>query len=93
MEPHGRTDPGCWTAGFQISAPSLPGEGPAQAVSRVFALDEDRIVVIAIHRGRSLRMGIEVEVEIVWLYTLRQGLLSRWQMFVSLDDAVRAAAG
>ena len=49
--------------------------------------------MIAIHRGLSRRMGIEVEVEIVWLYTLRQGLLSRWQMFVSLDDAVRAAAG
>src|SRR3954451_2623347 len=38
---------------------------------RVFALDDSRAVVIAVHRGRSRTMGIEVEAEIVWLFSVR----------------------
>jgi ketosteroid isomerase-like protein len=57
---------------------------------RVFAPDNEHVVVVGIHNGRSLRMGIEIEVEIVWLYTLEDGLMRRWQMFLNLDDALGA---
>jgi ketosteroid isomerase-like protein len=58
---------------------------------RVFRVDDDRYVVEAIHRGRSLRMGIDIEAEIVWLFTRRDGRLVRWDMFMSLEQALGAA--
>ena len=59
---------------------------------RIFALDDNRAVVIAVHRGRSRTMGIEVEAEIVWLFSLRDERVRRWDMFMSLDAALEAAA-
>ena len=58
---------------------------------RVFAVDDQRAAVVGIHRGRSLTMGIEVEAEIVWLFTLEDGRTRRWDMFMSLDSALKAA--
>ena len=59
---------------------------------RIFALDDNRAIVIAVHRGRSRTMGIEVEAEIVWLFSLRDERVRRWDMFMSLDAALEAAA-
>ena len=58
---------------------------------RIFAIDHERIVVDTIHRGRSLRMGIEIEAEIVWLFTLDGERTRRWDMFTSVDQALAAA--
>jgi ketosteroid isomerase-like protein len=58
---------------------------------RVFAVGDDRVVVDTIHRGRSLRMGIEIEAPIVWLFTLESGLTRRWDMFTTVDEAVEVA--
>jgi hypothetical protein len=38
-------------------------------------------------------MKIDVEAEIVWLYTLREGRTTRWDMFMSVEQAVEAAEG
>lgn len=58
---------------------------------RVFAPDGRHVLVVAIHRGRSLKMDIEVEAEIVWLFALEDGRIRRWDMFMSVDDALLAA--
>jgi ketosteroid isomerase-like protein len=59
---------------------------------RIFALDDDRVVVDTVHRGRSLRMGIEIEADIVWLFSQVGELTRRWDMFTSVDQALAAAA-
>ena len=58
---------------------------------RIFACSEDQFIVVATHRGRSRTMGIDVEGEIVWLYTRRNGLTTRWDMFMTLEQALEAA--
>ena len=37
-------------------------------------------------------MGIEVEAEIGWPFSLRDERVRRWDMFMSLDAALEAAA-
>ena len=59
--------------------------------TRIFALDDDLVVVEAVHRGRSKQMGIDIEAEIVWLYRLEDGRTRRWEMFMSRDAALLAA--
>ena len=58
---------------------------------RIFALDDERVVTVARHRGRARQGGIEIDGEVVWLIRLRDGRLVRWDMFLSLDDALAAA--
>jgi ketosteroid isomerase-like protein len=57
---------------------------------RVFAVG-DEIVVETVHRGRSLRMGIEIEAAIVWLFTREGELTRRWDMFTTIEQALQAA--
>jgi ketosteroid isomerase-like protein len=57
---------------------------------RIFAINDHQFVVVAIHRGRSRQMEIDVEAEFVWLFTLRDGKTRRWEMFLSLDQALEA---
>ena len=59
---------------------------------RVFAPDSEHVVVVSLHRGRPHSMDIEVEAEIVFLFTWRGGLLSRWEMFLTVDEALSRAA-
>jgi ketosteroid isomerase-like protein len=59
--------------------------------TRIFAVDDERIIVDTIHRGRSLKMGIEIEAPIVWLFTREGDLTRRWDMFTSVDQALAAA--
>jgi ketosteroid isomerase-like protein len=58
---------------------------------RVFAIRDGVFVIDAIHRGRSLTMGVEVEGPVVWLFTYEGDLMRRWQMFLSVEEAVEAA--
>ena len=58
---------------------------------RMFAINESQFVVVAIHRGRSRQMGIDVEAEIVWLFTLHEGRTRRWDNFMSLEQALDSA--
>ena len=67
-------------------------ETPRVEPKRIFALDEGRFVVSGIHSGRSLKMGLEVEVEVIWLFTYDDDVMRRWDMFLSLDDALEAAS-
>lgn len=58
---------------------------------RIFALNDSQLVVVTVHRGRSRKMQIDVEAEIVWLLTFEDRLTRRWDMFMSLDAALDAA--
>lgn len=58
---------------------------------RIFAVRDGVFVIDAIHRGRSLTMGVEVEGPVVWLFTYEGDLMRRWRMFLSVDDALEAA--
>jgi ketosteroid isomerase-like protein len=61
---------------------------------RIFAPDPGNLIVIAVHGGRPRSMDIEVEAEIVFVFRLRGGRLTRWDMFLTLDEALgRAAEG
>ena len=58
---------------------------------RIFAIDDEWVVTVALHQGRA-RIGIEVEAEIVWAIRWRDGLIVRWETYLALDAALRAVA-
>ncbi|MGZ4201673.1 MAG: nuclear transport factor 2 family protein [Thermoleophilaceae bacterium] len=58
---------------------------------RIFAASDEHILTVAVHRGRARQIDIEVEAEIVWLTQWHDGLLARWDMFMSVDDALETA--
>jgi ketosteroid isomerase-like protein len=58
---------------------------------RIFALGDEWLVIVTLHRGRPASADIEVEAEIVFLLLVRDGLVARWQMFLSVAEALKAA--
>jgi ketosteroid isomerase-like protein len=58
---------------------------------RIFAVGDDHIVISSINRGRPASMDIEVEAEIVFLMRWRGRLLTDWNIFMTVDEAVAAA--
>jgi len=58
---------------------------------RLFSVGDDHLVIASIHRGRPASMDIEVEAEIVFLMRWRDRLLTDWNMFMTVDEAVAAA--
>jgi ketosteroid isomerase-like protein len=58
---------------------------------RVFSIGPDHVLIVGIHRGRSGVIDIEVEAPIVFLMRWRDGLLTDWNMFPTVDEAVAAA--
>ena len=58
---------------------------------RLFAVGDDHLVISSIHRGRPASMDIEVEAQIVFLMRWRDRLLTDWNMFMTVDEAVAAA--
>jgi ketosteroid isomerase-like protein len=60
---------------------------------RIFAAGDEQIVMVSLHHGRPHSIDIEVEAEVVFLVAFRAGTLSRWRMFLSVDEAVEAARG
>jgi ketosteroid isomerase-like protein len=59
---------------------------------RIFAADDEHTVIVALHKGRPHSADIEVELEIVFLLRWRDGLVTRWDMFLTTDEALRRAA-
>jgi ketosteroid isomerase-like protein len=61
---------------------------------RLFAPNPDNLVVVARHSGRSHSMDIAVEADIFFVFRWRDGRATRWDMFLTLDEALgRAAEG
>jgi ketosteroid isomerase-like protein len=58
---------------------------------RLFAVGDDHLVIASIHRGRPASADIEVEAEIVFLMRWRDRLLTDWNIFMTVDEAVAAA--
>jgi ketosteroid isomerase-like protein len=59
---------------------------------RIYAADDEHLVLVAIHRGRAHSIDLEVEAEIVFLMRIREGLIRSWSMFLAEEDALRSAA-
>jgi ketosteroid isomerase-like protein len=59
---------------------------------RIFAADDESLVVKAVHGGRPHSMDIEVEAEIVFVFLVRDGLMARWDMYLTVDEALGRAA-
>jgi ketosteroid isomerase-like protein len=59
---------------------------------RIFAPDPENLVVKAIHGGRPHSMDIEVEAEIMFVFHVPDGLVTRWDMYLTLDEALSRAA-
>jgi len=59
---------------------------------RVFAPDDEHIVIVALHKGRPHSFDMQLEAEIAFLLRARDGLVTRWDMFLSTDEALRRAA-
>jgi ketosteroid isomerase-like protein len=58
---------------------------------RVVAAGGDALALQTINRGRSHHADVAVEAEIAWLMRWAGQRLVRWDMFLSLDDALAAA--
>jgi len=59
---------------------------------RIFAADDEHLVLPILHSGRPASMDLHVEVEIVFLIRYREGLLLEWDMFFTEEEALRRAA-
>jgi ketosteroid isomerase-like protein len=59
---------------------------------RIFAAGDEDLVLVAVHRGRPHFVDLEVEAEITFLLRLDDGLVTRWDMFLTVDEALRRAA-
>ena len=58
---------------------------------RLFAVGDDHLAIATINRGRPPSMDIEVEAPIVFLMRWRDGLMTDWNIFMTVDEAVAAA--
>jgi uncharacterized protein len=58
---------------------------------RVIADPGDHVVVAARTRGRGKQSGVEVDMEFAFLFTVREGMIAEWQIFVNKDQALEAA--
>jgi hypothetical protein len=58
---------------------------------RIFAVDDDWVMTVALHSGRA-RIGIDVEAELVWAVRWRDRLIIRWETYLTLEAALGAVA-
>ena len=58
---------------------------------RLFAVGDDHLAIATVNRGRPHSMDIEVEAEIVFLMRWRDGLMTDWNIFMTVEEAVAAA--
>jgi ketosteroid isomerase-like protein len=59
---------------------------------RTFAVGPDDLLLTALHKGRPHSMDIEVEAEITFVMHWRDGRTTRWDMFLTVEEALRRAA-
>jgi hypothetical protein len=57
----------------------------------MFSVGTDHLVISGIHRGRPRSIDIEVEAHIVFLMRWRDGRMTAWNMFPTVDEAVGVA--
>ncbi len=50
----------------------------------------DLVLATAHQRGRGKRSGAPMEAETTFVFTVRDGLIARWQMFLSEEQALQA---
>jgi uncharacterized protein len=58
---------------------------------RLVADPGDFVIVASRTAGRGKQSGIEVEMEFAYVFTVREGKLVEWQIFLSEDRALEAA--
>ena len=59
---------------------------------KVFAAGPDDLILVALHKGRPASMDLEVEAEIVFVLHWRDGRMARWDMFLTVEEALSRAA-
>jgi ketosteroid isomerase-like protein len=59
---------------------------------RIFAPDDEQLIIVGLHAGRPPSIDLEVEAEIVFLLRYVDGLLVTWDMFLTVDEALGRAA-
>ena len=59
---------------------------------RIFAPDPENLIVKGVHGGRPHSMDIEVEAEIVFVFHVSHGVVTRWDMFLTVEEALSRAA-
>jgi ketosteroid isomerase-like protein len=50
----------------------------------------DRVLATALQRGRGIGSGAPMEAQAIFVFTVREGLISRWEMFSSEEQALTA---
>jgi ketosteroid isomerase-like protein len=58
---------------------------------RIFAVDDEWVLTVALHSGRA-RIGLDVEAELVWAVRWRDRLITRWETYMTVEAALRAVA-
>jgi ketosteroid isomerase-like protein len=59
---------------------------------RVFAVDDEWVLTVAMHRGHARQIGIDVEAEITWAVRWQDQLMLRWEMYMTVEAALEALA-
>ena len=57
---------------------------------RVFAVDDEWVLTVALHRGHAREIGIDVEAEITWANRWQDRLMVRWEMYMTVEEALEA---
>jgi ketosteroid isomerase-like protein len=60
-------------------------------IARIVADPGDYVVVATRQRGRGKQSGVEVEIEMTFVFTVRDKRVVEWQMFMREDQALEAA--
>jgi ketosteroid isomerase-like protein len=50
----------------------------------------DRVLATALQRGRGIGSGAPMEAQAIFVFTVREGLIARWEMFSSEEQALTA---
>jgi ketosteroid isomerase-like protein len=59
---------------------------------RIFDAGPGHFIVVAQHKGRPHSMDIEVEAEFAFLFGWRDGVMTSWEMFLTVDEALSRAS-
>jgi len=62
-----------------------------QDVERIYDLDDHRVLGLVTFRGRGRESGIDVELRYAHIFTVREGLVTHIEGFLSWEEAKEAA--
>jgi uncharacterized protein len=60
-------------------------------ILRIVADPSDHVVVVTRQRGRGRQSGIEVDIEMTFVFTVLDKKIVEWQLFMHEDQALEAA--